>query len=206
MPESRAEIAATVHDGRLYVAGGIDVHAVSLTTFEAFDQATNTWTTLAPLPEGRDHVGLAALGGKIYLSGGAIFVRPEVRRDLWVCDPATDAWNTSLPALTTYDEHLAGVVVDGRAWIIGGRHFSNLATVKVYDPGTNAWTSMPDMPTARGGLTAGSWSAAGATVESPSRRSSTSSRRRPISRAAARGHGVKCQLLCHELRARGPAG
>src|SRR5262245_41045501 len=63
MAEPRAEVAATVLDGTLYVAGGIDERAHSLTTFERYDPAANAWTALAPLPEPRDHPGLAALNG-----------------------------------------------------------------------------------------------------------------------------------------------
>jgi len=181
MTSKRAELAATVLDGRLYVAGGIDSRATSLTTFEAYDPASDTWIELAPIPEGRDHPGLAALGGKLYLTGGGIFHEPSVKRDAWAYDPATNAWSsiapmparrwahvslalgdklyvfggvvaaepanndtwvydpatntwdTSPPPLPTYREHLAGVVVDGKAWIIGGRHFSNLATIEVYE-------------------------------------------------------------------------
>ncbi|MFB9705193.1 Kelch repeat-containing protein, partial [Rhodococcus aetherivorans] len=41
------------------------------------------------------------------------------------------------------------------AYAIGGRDLSadkNVATVERYDPATDTWTQLPDMPTPRGGL------------------------------------------------------
>jgi non-specific serine/threonine protein kinase len=45
--------------------------------------------------------------------------------------------------------------MDGRVCAVGGRRLSllqNLAAFECYDPATDAWRSMPDAPTARGGL------------------------------------------------------
>ena len=48
MPSRRAENAAVALDGRIYLAGGLDPKGNALTTFEAFDTATGTWSTLPP--------------------------------------------------------------------------------------------------------------------------------------------------------------
>lgn len=203
LPNALGEIASTTVDGRIYVAGGIGPRALSNTTFQSYDPKTGTWRELAPMPEPRDHVGIAAIGRTIYATGGAIFSLPSVFGQLWAYDidtnswstlapmparrwahvmyaldgrlyvfggvvfeapkaaptwaydPATDTWSTDLPSMPTYREHLTGVVVDGHAWLIGGRDGRNLTAVEVFDPATRTWTSMPAMPTARGGLTAG---------------------------------------------------
>jgi hypothetical protein len=39
--------------------------------------------------------------------------------------------------------------------VIGGRKGSNFGATEAYDPVANAWTTLPDMPTARGGMAAG---------------------------------------------------
>ena len=37
---------------------------------QVYDPATNRWSELAPLPQGRDHMGLVNLDGKLYAVGG----------------------------------------------------------------------------------------------------------------------------------------
>jgi non-specific serine/threonine protein kinase len=50
-------------------------------------------------------------------------------------------------------EHLTASVVDGKAYVIGGRWGGiNVATAEAYDPATDTWSALPAMPTARGGL------------------------------------------------------
>jgi hypothetical protein len=50
MPTARSEIAVTQLDGRIYVAGGIG-RLGTTDAFEVYDPLTNTWRSLAPLPE-----------------------------------------------------------------------------------------------------------------------------------------------------------
>ena len=57
-------------DGRIYVAGGSHVKGLTYARMEVYDPAANEWATAAPLPIGRHHFGMAALIGKIYVSGG----------------------------------------------------------------------------------------------------------------------------------------
>jgi Kelch motif len=51
-------------------------------------------------------------------------------------------------------EHLAAATLRGRVYAIGGRlagYDTNLATVESYNPGTNRWERLPDLPDPRGG-------------------------------------------------------
>lgn len=51
----------------------------------------------------------------------------------------------------------AGFFFNGKIYVAGGRQgslASNLRTLEVYDPMANIWKSLPNMPTARGGLAA----------------------------------------------------
>src|SRR6476661_3823527 len=67
-PSRRAENAAVALDGLIYLAGGLDIHGRTLDTFESYDPRSDTWTALPRLPAPRDHFGLAALDGRIYLT------------------------------------------------------------------------------------------------------------------------------------------
>ena len=207
MPTSRIEQSAAAIDGVIFVAGGIDDAGTTLTTFEAFDTATGTWSALPPLPEPRDHFGFAALDGRLYLSGGEILAEGVLREGLWVFDPAaqrwstlapmpgprsqhgmaalggklyvvggevagssdralwaydpaTGEWQTDLPEMPTERNHLSVAEADGRLFAVGGRVSGlggsrNLTVVESYDPATNTWESLPEMPTGRGGMAAG---------------------------------------------------
>jgi N-acetylneuraminic acid mutarotase len=77
MPTSRAGHAAAVLNGGLYVFGGegyeghpSEVHDQA----EVFEPATGRWRSLTSIPTRRHGTGAAALGGSIYLPGGADIV------------------------------------------------------------------------------------------------------------------------------------
>ncbi len=78
MPTARSEIAATVLDGRIYVAGGIG-RLGTTGAFEVYEPATDGWRALAPLPVPLHHLAMAAAGGRIYVTGGYddIFFTPD---------------------------------------------------------------------------------------------------------------------------------
>src|SRR6185369_17146132 len=68
----------------------------------------------------------------------------------------TDKWDTSLAHMTSTRDHLAGAVVNGKLYVMGGRreHKGKFSTTEVYDPVANSWTTLADMPVPRSGLTA----------------------------------------------------
>jgi hypothetical protein len=71
MPTARYLLAAaTGCDGRIYAIGGYN-GSIILNTVEAYDPATNAWTTVAPMPTARWLLA-AATGsdGRIYAIGG----------------------------------------------------------------------------------------------------------------------------------------
>src|SRR5262245_47687678 len=74
--ESRAELAAAVLDGRIYVAGGFDASGVDLSLMEAYDARSDTWTYRRGLPIGLNHLGVAALNGTVYVAGGNVGSTP----------------------------------------------------------------------------------------------------------------------------------
>ena len=59
--------------------------------------------------------------------------------------------------MPTARDHLAAVAFQGRLWALGGRESflgKQYATVEIYDPATNGWSTGTPLPTARGGLAA----------------------------------------------------
>jgi len=57
-------------DGKIHVFGG-ESRAGVFAEHEVYDPATNRWSTALPLPTGRHGIGVASLGDKIYVIGGA---------------------------------------------------------------------------------------------------------------------------------------
>jgi hypothetical protein len=94
----------------------------ALTSVEAYDPKTDSWTARAPLPEGRHDMG-AALGadGRIYVVGGAErFSAPEPTDTVFVYDPSRDVWERG-PSLNHARYHHAVVSdANGRLYAIGG--------------------------------------------------------------------------------------
>jgi non-specific serine/threonine protein kinase len=134
----------------VYVFGG-NVNGGSVArSFRFFgDQG---WREIAPMPAPRSQGAAVAIGGRIYIVGGAEGNR--LVSPTYVYDSAADRWTTGAP-LPTPRDHLAAAALDGRVCAIGGRKLSllqNVAAFECYDPRGDTWQTMPDAPTARGGL------------------------------------------------------
>ena len=105
-----------VVDQVIYVSGGFGGER----KLEAYDTVTNTWKTLADLPEPRHHLMSAAHAGRVFIFGGASSIvdwRPQFKA--WVYDPSQDSWAeiASMP-----EPRLAGaaVTLGDFIYILGG--------------------------------------------------------------------------------------
>lgn len=164
MPTARSAMAHDVIDGKIYVAGGRPPRGHD---FAVYDPKADKWTTLPDLPTARNHFAAAAIGGKLYLAGGRFGAgfRSEITAVLEVYDPATNAWTTKTP-MSTARSGLNGIAVNGCFHTFGGEHPSAgpsgvFPHHEVYDPSTDRWTRLPDMPIPIHGVTglaqAGGW-------------------------------------------------
>jgi len=168
--------AACVVDGQIYVIGGAFGGDTILSAVEAYDPATDTWTSRADIPTERYSPGIAVVDGRIYVSGGAT-KWGQVSKD-WGCvptvevyDPAKDTWTqaSDMPRIRVW--HSASVVA-GKMYIVGGVDFEVIklhnegkidedklaelfSIVYVYDPGTDTWTTTAFCPFATSGHAAG---------------------------------------------------
>lgn len=73
IPTSRGGIAAAVVNGLVYVFGGEGNRNISSGVFaevEEYDPGTDTWSSLAPMPNPRHGIGAAVIGGRIFIPGG----------------------------------------------------------------------------------------------------------------------------------------
>jgi N-acetylneuraminic acid mutarotase len=129
---------------------------------QVYDPTANTWdASRRALPTARNRASGVALGGKLYVVGGMQGCAPcTPLGSLEVYDPATDTWDTSLPAMPTPRVGPAAAAIDGKLYVVGGADFGVpasgpqhnvfFATLEVYDPALKTWdTTRASMPTAR---------------------------------------------------------
>ena len=151
MTQDRGEFSAAVIDGILYAVGGYYSHGWPnsgvLNSLEGYNPATNQWTTLAHMSQGRYRHGVAAVDGILYAVGG----NGELA-SLEGYNPATNQW-TTLASMSQGRERLAAAAVDGILYAVGGSRYQGssypLSTVEAYDPATNQWTTVQGMGHAR---------------------------------------------------------
>jgi N-acetylneuraminic acid mutarotase len=73
MPTARSAMAAGVYNNKIYVTGGEFQDASMMATFrsfESYDPATNTWTTLPSMPTSRHGLAGAVVGNRLHMVSG----------------------------------------------------------------------------------------------------------------------------------------
>ncbi|NIR95350.1 MAG: galactose oxidase, partial [Gammaproteobacteria bacterium] len=71
MPTARFGLSCSVVDGKIYAIGGaVSPTGTPLATVEAYDPATDTWSSKAPMPTARNFLTTSAVNGIIYAIGG----------------------------------------------------------------------------------------------------------------------------------------
>lgn len=155
-------------DGKIYIAGGLkpvpygplgnglgdpNVHEL----LQIYDPSSDTWSLGAPMPEPRFGYAAVALGGKLYVLGGAFSTySPEYTNSVLVYDPATNSWSSVAPMMEPRVLHHAGVI-GGKIYVVGGLEedvfgyfmlggAGFMTSAEVYDPATNSWSAVTDAP------------------------------------------------------------
>jgi N-acetylneuraminic acid mutarotase len=145
MPTARSGGAAVVHDGKIYVAGGRLPQGAD---FAVYDPAANTWEVLPNLPTQRNHFTGAAINGRIHYVGGrqGNGLSPLMTTAHEVFDPQTRTWTTAAPMLRARSG-MNSVMARGLFHVWGGEGPGGMfPDHDYYNPQTNQWTSLPNMP------------------------------------------------------------
>lgn len=168
-------------NGKIYALGGFippetgPPSWVPINNAWEYDPPADSWRALASMPTKRGSPVAAAVGGKIYVIGGATTspgakdpgihpTRPHVTvGTVEEYDPATNTWRARTP-MPTPRNHAAVGVVGNKIYVIGGRigaAFISVATntdvVEEYDPATDAWSLKARIPTARSAVAWGTY-------------------------------------------------
>jgi N-acetylneuraminic acid mutarotase len=160
MPTARVGLGVAVVGGILYAIGGQGCPpgssgpcSQSLGTVEAYDPATDTWTTEASMPTPRQALAVATVNGIVYGFGGMGTDNVEGLTVVEAYDPATDTWSTRAP-LTQPTWGLAAAGGEGVLYVAGGyvwdgSSLNATARLGLYDPLTDSWRTGTAMPAPR---------------------------------------------------------
>ena len=127
-----------------------------LATVEAYDPQTDSWQQVASMPRSSNFHAAAAVGGKIYVTGGNSSGGDSVN-SVCVYDPHADAW-TPLANMSIARTGHASAAVGGKLYVFGGYGDEDyeglLRTAEVYDPASDSWAEGTSLASKRISLVA----------------------------------------------------
>jgi N-acetylneuraminic acid mutarotase len=147
--------AAGVIDGKLYIVGGTVDGLTALETLQAFDPKSGFTPPLEPIPTPRFYPVAVVVGKKLYVIGGR-WEKEGVLDSMDVYDAQTGHWE-SMPRdrMRVPRMGAAAAEINGKIYVVGGNtRTPALHRLDVYDPETDCWKNLLDMPTARTDLAA----------------------------------------------------
>ena len=146
-----------VLDGKIYAMGamgGFDGAGFLLDTAEVYDPQADSWQRVASMPQRLCEHAAAAMGGKIYVTGGRN--QGSFLKSVYVYDPQADAW-TQLTSMGTARHAHASAAVGGKLYVFGGyggAAMERLSTAEVYDPASDGWAQVTSLTSERIGMPA----------------------------------------------------
>jgi N-acetylneuraminic acid mutarotase len=150
MPLARAAAGAQVIGRTLYVVGGVGPAGLARAAL-AFDLDRRRWRTI-PGPTRREHLAVAASGGRLYALGGRTAGLDTNLALLEAYTPGARAW-TRLPRVPQARGGTAATAYAGSIVSIGGEEpQGTIASVYAYDTRRRRWSRLADLPTPRHGL------------------------------------------------------
>lgn len=145
MPTPRAGLAAVVLDGQVYTLGGRDGHGEVLDAVEAYDPATDTWTTALPaLHRARYNAAAVVWQDQILVIGGRD-KNGNVLRDVEALRQGEDRWRTFRDLDDEREGH-AAVVLNGTVYVIGGSDDDGdiIDDIAFFDTARDRWEEVDD--------------------------------------------------------------
>ena len=161
MPTPRVTPQVAVFSNEIYVFGGYDRKGPRGTlrykkSVEMYHTGTDTWNKKRDMPTLRNGFMTAVVDGKIYVIGGSIHDK-KLGRDVAtglveVYDPLTNRWEKGAD-MPTERGWTDAVVVDGKIYALGGYNWrwgllgdQFVKSIEEYNPKTDQWRELPDMP------------------------------------------------------------
>lgn len=151
---ARAALALTIVEGRAHAIGGLAADGNSDSdAHQVLDlaQVAGAWTPGPPLSRARNHLGGAAVGGRIYVVGGRHRWDENTSNQstLSIFDPANDLWTEGAALPLGRSEIAAATFTAGARLVVVGGSVNPTTPSRdafVYDPAADAWTVLPPLP------------------------------------------------------------
>jgi N-acetylneuraminic acid mutarotase len=158
-------------DDNIWIIGGraVDAHGPASSKVSIYNITTNTWSngpeiidpsTGLPFPLGAG--GYALLGRVIHVFGGfgptlcedQSKLHLTIDVDKYMADRSHTTWENKLAPMPTPRNHISYVVLGGKIYAFGGQFKHDCGAVDqvychVYNPVTNTWTRLADLPNPR---------------------------------------------------------
>ncbi len=112
------------------------------------------WQLRAPMPTARQGCSAAVLGDTIYVIGGSQAQHFGIAT-VEAYHASSDTWSSNVADINIARTAAAAVAFRGKIYLFGGRdHHQFVSDVECYDPATDQWTVVSQIPTPREGLSA----------------------------------------------------
>jgi Putative Ig domain/Kelch motif len=138
-----------------YAAGGYSFSTGStMALFARYDPATNTWTTLASMPQAVI-MAVASYGGngKIYIMGGEVVETATNYNLVQIYDIASNTWSAGA-VMPDVRDFASGGYYNGKIYVIAGYNTGNITPaflqVWEYDIAGDSWATKTPIPAANG--------------------------------------------------------
>lgn len=127
----------------------------TLTSISSVEGQRISWNEGQPMPTNRTEITSEKIGDRIYVMGGADYLKDGIMNIVEIYYPINDTWVQSSPLPISID-HTAAVSYDGKLFLVGGFLEDKNPTDKlwIYDPTTEDWTEGAPLPSSRGALAA----------------------------------------------------
>lgn len=162
LPKPRGHIAGAVLGGRIYALGGTDRHdpdPLDVPWVHRYDDSTDAWTEVAPLPSARSHFEQSALvrdGRLLVLGGRDLPGGRESVSEVTEYDPDADRW-LALPPMPKPLHSPSAVLIGDRIIVgLGGSRAGNPDNRGMWQEDADAlpWYPLPPPPEALGEVSA----------------------------------------------------
>jgi len=139
-------------NGKGYVCLGVDSTYVWKNDVWEFDPVTESWIQKSNFPGGPRYISSSfVIDNKAYVAGGSINQGNNYLNDLWCYNPENDSWTQKANLPTDHLIRAVGFSINGKGYLVGGSRstYDPVRDFYKYDPITNTWTQLPDLPALR---------------------------------------------------------
>ncbi len=146
MSYSRQKPTAAFVDDLLYVVGGWDESGNTVSALEIYNPTTDSWTLGANVPVPVSGAPAAVLEGQLYVIGGCLDGMCTPTSNVFRYDVDANTWAAVAPYPDAVSWQSCGAM-DDLIYCTGGvAPFGESNRTYAYDPATDAWTQLADLP------------------------------------------------------------